>query len=276
MEVFILRLDRIHPVVSGNKWLKLQGWIRLADRNGLRGIASRGGPWSNHLHAAAAWCYLSGRPFTAVVKAGNPDQTATLRDIASWGGNIILRQGKSFSDDSYWASWFAERGYQWVPQGADGPEGASGVTDFFNTLSAEAFDEIWCPVGTGTTISGIAASGLTAPKLVAFLPGLTDAEMVEKLRMLPTRYPDRTIVMESLPGDKFGRVQPESMACMKQWWQETGVGTDLVYTGKMITFFVRYYLPALSSDKRRILLVHTGGMQGNRSLQEGVLPFTAV
>ena len=52
-KVDLLRLDLLHPVVSGNKFYKLRYYIELAIKNGTSTIASFGGPYSNHIVALA-------------------------------------------------------------------------------------------------------------------------------------------------------------------------------------------------------------------------------
>ena len=51
------------------------------------------------------------------------------------------------------------------------------------------------------------------------------------------------------------------------------IPTDFVYTGKMVfgvqALLANNYFPAGS----RILLIHSGGLQGNRSIAQGILPF---
>ena len=52
-QVSLLRLDQLHPIVSGNKWYKLRFYIQEALDRKLTTIASFGGPYSNHLVALA-------------------------------------------------------------------------------------------------------------------------------------------------------------------------------------------------------------------------------
>src|ERR1700748_1126994 len=54
IELGIMRLDQIHPVVSGNKWFKLKYNISDAIASGHKTILTFGGPYSNHLIATAA------------------------------------------------------------------------------------------------------------------------------------------------------------------------------------------------------------------------------
>lgn len=39
----ILRLDKIHPIISGNKWFKLKGYMEEAKSKKVEAIASFGG-----------------------------------------------------------------------------------------------------------------------------------------------------------------------------------------------------------------------------------------
>ena len=53
IEFSMLRLDKLHPIVSGNKWYKLRFYIQAALDQSFNTIASFGGPYSNHLVALA-------------------------------------------------------------------------------------------------------------------------------------------------------------------------------------------------------------------------------
>src|SRR5690554_2068076 len=54
IELSVLRLDSIHPIISGNKWFKLKENIKIAKQLNKKSILSFGGAYSNHLHALAA------------------------------------------------------------------------------------------------------------------------------------------------------------------------------------------------------------------------------
>ena len=77
VEVAVLRLDRIDPLISGNKWFKLTGHLAQAQQAGASGIISLGGAYSNHLHALAA----AGKRFgfaTVGLLRGHPQDTPTV------------------------------------------------------------------------------------------------------------------------------------------------------------------------------------------------------
>jgi 1-aminocyclopropane-1-carboxylate deaminase len=60
---------------------------------------------------------------------------------------------------------------------------------------------------------------------------------------------------------------------MNEFYRQTGIPSDFVYTGKL--FFAvndllqKDYFPAGS----KLLLMHSGGLQGNQSLPKGTLIF---
>ena len=60
---------------------------------------------------------------------------------------------------------------------------------------------------------------------------------------------------------------------MNDWYKATGIPTDFVYTGKL--FYAVYDLleQKYFSPESKILIIHSGGLQGNLSLPNGTLIF---
>src|SRR6185437_11107790 len=56
LEIFMLRLDEIHPVISGNKLFKLVYFLEQAKNSTHKKIITFGGAYSNHLAATAFAC----------------------------------------------------------------------------------------------------------------------------------------------------------------------------------------------------------------------------
>ena len=59
ISVSVLRLDLVHPVISGNKWFKLKCYIEEAREKNRKTIITFGGAWSNHIIATACTCSLN-------------------------------------------------------------------------------------------------------------------------------------------------------------------------------------------------------------------------
>jgi 1-aminocyclopropane-1-carboxylate deaminase len=71
----------------------------------------------------------------------------------------------------------------------------------------------------------------------------------------------------------YAKRTPELIRFMNEWYTSTGIPSDFVYTGKL--FFAAQdlarnnYFPSGS----RLLIIHSGGLQGNRSLPKQTLIF---
>ena len=80
----ILRLDQLHPVISGNKWFKLKGHLQQA--SAAHPVITFGGAWSNHLIATAYATRQKGIPSIGIVRGENPPVlSATLIAAAAYG-----------------------------------------------------------------------------------------------------------------------------------------------------------------------------------------------
>jgi 1-aminocyclopropane-1-carboxylate deaminase len=71
----------------------------------------------------------------------------------------------------------------------------------------------------------------------------------------------------------YAKHTKELIHFMNDWYRQTGVPSDFVYTGKL--FFAVYQLLQQNyfAPGSTILVIHSGGLQGNRSLPKGTLIF---
>jgi 1-aminocyclopropane-1-carboxylate deaminase len=71
----------------------------------------------------------------------------------------------------------------------------------------------------------------------------------------------------------YAKHQSDLLQFMNAFYAETGIHTDFVYTAK--AFFAAFDLlnKGYFSERDRLLLLHTGGLQGNLSLPKGTLIF---
>src|SRR5690606_700657 len=81
LNFFVKRDDLIHPLVSGNKWRKLNFNLRAFRNSGKKGIVSFGGAFSNHLLATAALCKEENVEVIGIVRGEelNENSNATLQ-----------------------------------------------------------------------------------------------------------------------------------------------------------------------------------------------------
>ena len=165
VEVAVLRLDRIDPLISGNKWFKLTGYLQAAHAAGAHGLISLGGAHSNHLHALAA----AGKRFgfaTVGLLRGHPQQTPTTLDLERFGMQLHwlgFAGYRARHAPGFWEPWQAQYPLLHnVPEGGGGLAGAAGcmplvtqVREQLNALGWDDYDGWWLAAGTGTTLAGL-------------------------------------------------------------------------------------------------------------------------
>ena len=86
VEASMLRLDKLHPIVSGNKWFKLRYYTEEAISQSCSTIASFGGPYSNHLVALAYVAKENNVKSIGYVRASKEDTvTPSLQEAQAYG-----------------------------------------------------------------------------------------------------------------------------------------------------------------------------------------------
>lgn len=83
LSLSVLRVDRLHPIFSGNKWIKLRPNLEEAARRGLGTILTWGGPWSNHILATTAACRIFGFQSIGIVLPGK--NTSAMLKMEQYG-----------------------------------------------------------------------------------------------------------------------------------------------------------------------------------------------
>ena len=91
IEVSILRLDKLHPIISGNKLFKLHYFLNEVNLNGKKSVITFGGAYSNHLVATAFACQQSGFNCIGIVRGEKPAQlSGTLIQCEQYGMQLIF------------------------------------------------------------------------------------------------------------------------------------------------------------------------------------------
>jgi 1-aminocyclopropane-1-carboxylate deaminase len=71
----------------------------------------------------------------------------------------------------------------------------------------------------------------------------------------------------------YAKHKPELIAFMNTFYQQTNIPTDFVYTGKLFYAINDLINNDFFERGSRLLLIHSGGLQGNSSLSNRTLIF---
>ncbi len=277
ISVKVLRLDKIHPVISGNKWFKLKNYLSRAINENKTGIISAGGTWSNHLTALAFACKELGIPSVGAIRGERPSEySSTLKDLETWGMQLEFIPRDQFRDEQVLSTQMLKKypGYLRIPMGGHGSTGIEGVKELTRIIDFANHDYLACAVGTGTFLTGLLENSNPNQQVLGIcsLKASPDSLMIEKTVESFSNKTNFRVFYEYHFGG-FGKADGTLIKYMNKLFNEADIPTDFIYTAKL--FFAIRDLAAKDffSSQSRVLVIHSGGLQGNRSLPVKTLEF---
>lgn len=271
-EVAMLRLDVIHAEVSGNKWYKLKYNVNHCQKHGVNSILTFGGAYSNHLAATAAMASMSGLKSIGIVKGkyAEVNLTPTLQACINHGMQLVYVTNEEYRDknETAYLSVLAERfdSPLIIPEGGANALGRVGAEEIAS-LIPERFTHIIVSVGTGTTLIGIVNACKDDVAVGGFAPMKGGAYLNDEVKqhIKLSKAGDYRIYDEWHFGG-FGKHNEELILFMNRFYIQHNIPLDMVYTAKMMYGVKAQIDQGVYSPDAKILCIHTGGLQGNKSL----------
>jgi 1-aminocyclopropane-1-carboxylate deaminase len=271
----ILRLDKMDSVISGNKWFKLRVYLEEALTN-KEALLTFGGAYSNHILAAACAAARCGLRSIGIIRGEKPPQLSpTLLDAAGLGMQLIFigRQEYNQKNDPAFIQQLQKKfGFPCIiPEGGQGITGVKGASAIHDFIKKDYYTHIACATGTGTMLAGLAARAGSDQQLIGIhvLKGLEHW----KPPVTPGIATGNISLVHDYHFGGYAKKNDVLLDFMNEWYLSTGIPSDFVYTGKLfygiMDMIKKNYFPA----KSRVLVIHSGGLQGNRSLPPKSLVF---
>ncbi|RQO29749.1 1-aminocyclopropane-1-carboxylate deaminase [Taibaiella sp. KBW10] len=268
IQLKFLRLDTIHPVVSGNKWFKLKEYIALFQDGSFDQIITFGGAYSNHLIATAAACQYHNIPCRGIVRGfhGQAAITTTLQHCRDLDMELHFLSRAAYATKNE-LDFIEELQRQYpgaliIPEGGSGSLGLKGARQINDYIDAET-ELICCAVGSGTTFCGI-ADGLQAHQSAIGFTVMKNGSYMQEGIQAQISHPRWRLETDYHFGG-FAKHTPELIAFIHTVKRTQDLPLDFVYNAKMLWGV----LDLIATDKikeRHILCIHTGGLQGNQSI----------
>lgn len=270
----VLRLDRLHPVISGNKWFKLKYYLQQAQLSAANPIITFGGAWSNHLVATAFAAREARLDSFGIVRGEKPRAlSATLASVARYGMQLefVSRKDYAGKTSAHFLRQLALRypGAYIIPEGGAGPLGIRGSEDILRMTDTSAYTHILCAIGTGTMFQGLIRASLPGQIVI----GVPVLKGVDPSSILTPELFHRARLLEGYHFGGYARHPSELIEFINEFYRETAIPSDIVYTGKLFYALRDCIRRAYFPDSSRILVIHSGGLQGNGSLKPGTLEF---
>ncbi|HEY1019706.1 MAG TPA: pyridoxal-phosphate dependent enzyme [Sediminibacterium sp.] len=272
----ILRLDLLHPVVSGNKWFKLKYYLEDARQTGHHTIATFGGAFSNHIVAMAYAAKEAGLQSCGYIRGELSHLLSpTLWQSQELGMELKFVTREQFRDPATIIRANNDPGVYWVREGGYGPLGAKGAGDILSSANTQTYTHIICAVGTGTMLAGLVQSAGIEQQLIGISVLKNHLGLEQEVKSLLNNSQQAPFtILHNYHFGGYAKHPAELIRFMCETWEAEQLPTDIVYTSKLLyavkELVSNQYFPAGS----RLLVIHSGGIQGNNSLPPGLLPFS--
>jgi len=279
--LFVKRDDLIHELVSGNKWRKLKYNIAEAIHLKKSGILTFGGAYSNHLLATASACNLAGLNSVGIVRGEEltADSNETLRQCQKLGMKLqfVSRDEYSLKDEKQYLEELQLQfpGFYIVPEGGSNYLGVIGCQEILKECNQQ-FDIVVLAVGTATTAAGVLLSAGSEQEVwaVPVLKGFSVKENIhQNLRKfafeedLIQDYLLQIIELNNYHFGGYAKYNNEIIDFIERAYKEWSIPLDPVYTGKAFFALVNE-IKEKDLKNRKILFIHTGGLQGSKVIFE--------
>ncbi|MBM3426171.1 MAG: pyridoxal-phosphate dependent enzyme [Bacteroidetes bacterium] len=271
----VLRLDQVHLEVSGNKFYKLQYNLQEALRQNHRQVLTFGGAYSNHIYATAAAAREVGLDSVGIIRGELLDEQNPTLTYARTAGMTLYGITREHYREKTQPEFLEKLRKQFgdfylIPEGGTNALAIHGTREIL-TARESSFSHVLTPIGTGGTFAGLAASLLPHQHLLG-ISTLKGEGIREELNLLLNEEgihsPGKLSVLTEYHQGGYAKWTKELIDFIHWFWNAFGIPLDPIYTGKMAfacwDLLQQNYFPPGS----RILLIHTGGLQGNRGFTQ--------
>ncbi|ALB42468.1 MULTISPECIES: 1-aminocyclopropane-1-carboxylate deaminase/D-cysteine desulfhydrase [Nostocales] len=275
--LYVLRLDIMHPHVNGNKWFKLKYNLVEAKEKNFSTILTFGGAYSNHIYATAAAGNLFGFRTIGLIRGEeNIPLNPTLQFAVAQGMELVYIDRQTYKKrhteelQNQLKQRFGEVFI--IPEGGCNLNGLRGCIEILQTV--RKFNTICLACGTGTTLAGMTLSLSQEQKVIGF-PVLKGGDFLnEDINNLLTNYLASglpTLVNTPAPWQLicdyhfggYAKVTNKLKLFCQDFQQQYDIPLDYIYTGKMF-YGVMDLIAKGFFKSESLLLIHTGGLQGNQ------------
>jgi 1-aminocyclopropane-1-carboxylate deaminase len=263
--------------VSGNKWFKLRYYIDEAISQSCSTLASFGGPYSNHLVALAYAANENNVKSIGYVRATKEDAiTPSLLEAQTFGmqlefvGRTHFQEIKNELLKANQQTNIDKGSIYFIDEGGYGELGAKGASTILNAHCKD-YTTIIAAVGTGTMLAGLIQAAAPHQNVIGIPILKNEASIEAEIKNLLKDSTKPFTLVHGFHQGGYAKTNPELIAFMNQLWATEKIPTDIVYTGKLLLAVDSLLKENYFKAGSKILVIHSGGLQGNRSLPAGTL-----
>ncbi|MEO5947937.1 MAG: 1-aminocyclopropane-1-carboxylate deaminase [Chitinophagaceae bacterium] len=273
VSIDVLRLDKIHPLVSGNKWFKLSYYIEEATQQNKKNILTFGGAWSNHILATAAVCNINQLNSIGIIRGEEPENiSSTLFEAKELGMKLFFINRNDYQQKKV-PSALDKTDYYKIAEGGFGNKGAVGASTILDHCIIADYTHICCAAGTGTMAAGLLGRISEIQQIIAISVLKNYLEIEKSIKEIADKPTKNLTVNHDYHFGGYAKHKPALLEFMNEFFNQTSIPTDFVYTGKLCYAILDMIKKNYFAKGSNLLLIHSGGLQGNASLSKRTLIF---
>jgi 1-aminocyclopropane-1-carboxylate deaminase len=280
VSLFVKREDRIHPIISGNKYRKLKYNLIEAKNLGFQTLLTFGGAFSNHIAATACVGYEQNFDTIGIIRGEELktkwEENPTLKLAASHGMRLYFVDRETYKNKQQqgFVAFLKKKygGFYLLPEGGANALAVKGCEEILKE-SDDEFDVVCSAVGTGGTLAGLVNSAQPNQRIMGF-PVLKGDFLKQDIRKFASNKNWELVNDYHFGG--YAKINKDLVEFINRFKKETGIALDPIYTGKMMFGIFDMVKKGTFNKNTKILAIHTGGLQGisgmNRVLKKKGLP----
>ncbi len=281
IQLSVLRLDKIHPQISGNKYFKLKYNLLEAKKQGYDTILTFGGAFSNHIYATAQAAKLKGLKSIGIIRgeATQPlNPTLSFAKACGMQLEFVSREQYRAKNQPYFkAQLQAELGnFYLIPEGGSNVWALEGIKEILPLISSD-FDYLATSCGTGATMAGLMLGTQAKQKVLGFsaLKGgdflWNDMKLLLEsyFELFPQKKPSSIDEFMTTRGRlildyHFGGYAKKTLELerfIEKFTAEHSIPIEWIYTGKLFFGLFDLIQKDYFPEGTRIIALHTGGLR---------------
>ncbi|MEC9209603.1 MAG: pyridoxal-phosphate dependent enzyme [Bacteroidota bacterium] len=269
IRLFIKRLDKVHPFVSGNKWFKLRYNLIEAKKLGYKTLLTFGGAYSNHIVATAFAAKENGFQSIGIIRGEQHLPLNPTLYFAKENGMELHYVNRSDYRLKGTAKFLEKLNSQFgycyfLPEGGTNELAIKGAEEILGANDTQ--DYVCCAIGTGGTIAGIINSSNDKQTIIGFPSIKGFSKLAKDIKSCVAK--ENYQFINTYTGGGYAKVTQELVKFINDFYLLHNIPLDAIYTGKMmmgvLDLVSKDYFPKGST----ILTLHTGGLQGNKGISE--------
>ena len=276
----VLRLDKIHPLINGNKWFKLKYNLQQARQTKAKTLLSFGGAYSNHIYALAAAGKQFGFNTIGLIRGELVEPLNPVLSFAKSQGMRLVPITRSVYRQKSTPDFIqqlrqAYGDFYLIPEGGSNDLALQGCGEIVKSLNWQSQNQpryLTAACATGTTVAGLilglAEHGQETSSPMPTVLGIAVLKADDYLHKQVLSHLQGRAATDAVPwaietgfhGGGYAKCPKDLKRFLADFSKFSSIPLEPVYTGKLFQGLFKLIEAGKIADNSEIIALHTGGI----------------